>query len=129
MTPTTETTLQPVPGTDSFYLPGSASLLTFSDRSTSTPNVTNRAGNGGKEMTVPIGNSVEKIWTWGTNNLLPQQREALVLDNNIVPELMGTKRDITVGGGLMYYTERFENGKRIIEEEDCPTCVASRLTT
>ncbi|HRI58341.1 MAG TPA: hypothetical protein PK228_01415 [Saprospiraceae bacterium] len=112
----TETTPQPI-GADSFYLPGSASLITFSD---TTPSVTKRPGNGGKEMKISYGNTSTSIWSWGSNNLLPQEREALVLDNNIVPELMATKRDITVGGGLMYYTERFENGKRIIEEEDWP---------
>lgn len=121
MTENPETTLQPITGTDSFYLPGSASLITFSDRSGGTPNVTKRAGNGGKEMQIAYGNNgTAKIWTWGKNNLLPQEREALVLDNNIVPELMGTKRDITVGGGLMCYKEVFKDGKRAIEEVEQP---------
>lgn len=61
-----------------------------------------------------------EIWSWGKNNLLPQDREALVLDNNIVPELMATKRDITVGGGLMCYREVFKEGKRSIEEVEMP---------
>lgn len=102
---------------NNYYLPGSASLITFSQ----TPSVTNQPGNGGKEMKVPYGNGqIGAIWSWGKDNLLPQVREALVLDNNIVPELMGTKRDITVGGGLMAYRERFEAGKRIIEEVPIP---------
>lgn len=117
MTP--ETTLQPVT-TNTYYLPGSSALIKFSDR-TSTPSVTGKSGNGGKEMKITYGkDSQASIWTWGKNNLLPQEREALVLDNNIVPELMGTKRDITVGGGLMCYREVFEGGKRRIEEEDFP---------
>ena len=115
---TEKTEIQPV-GTDSFYLPGSSALISLSDRST-TPEVTNRSGNGGKEMQITYGESQAKIWSWGKNNLLPQEREALVLDNNIVPELMATKRDITIGGGLMWYTERFEGGKRIIEEVEAP---------
>lgn len=115
-----ETTLQPIPGTETFYLPGSAALINFSNRA-GTPNVTKAPGNGGKELQITYGgNGSAKIWTWGRNNLLPQEREALVLDNNIVPELMGTKRDITVGGGLMCYQERFEGGKRVVEEVDWP---------
>jgi hypothetical protein len=103
---------------NTYLLPGSAALLSFSNP---TPSVTDRAGNGGKEMQITVGETgLAKIWTWGKNNLLPQDREALVLDNNIVPELMATKRDITVGGGLMCYRERFEDGKRIIEEVPIP---------
>lgn len=103
--------------TDSFYLPGSAAVITFA----TAPSVTKQGGNGGKAMRVPYGNDkVGEIWSWGKDNLLPQAREALVMDNNIVPELMGTKRDITVGGGLMCYRERYEGGKRIIEEVDMP---------
>ena len=100
------------------FLPGAAALVSFTS---STPSVTDAAGNGGKKKSITYGNGNQaEIWTWGKDNLLPQQREALVLDNNIVPELMGTKRDITVGGGLMCYRERFEGGKRIIEEVEIP---------
>lgn len=102
---------------DSYYLPGGSALITFARQ---TPEVTDRAGNGGKEMRIKVGNKDVKIQTWGKNNLLPQDREALVLDNNIVPELMATKRDITVGGGLMCYREIFEGGKRRIEEVEMP---------
>lgn len=103
---------------ENYYLPGGSALITFARQ---TPEVTDRAGNGGKEMRIKYGkNNEAKIRTWGKNNLLPQEREALVLDNNIVPELMATKRDITVGGGLMCYREVFENGTRRIEEVEMP---------
>ena len=116
---TQEPQLQPI-SSDTFYLPGSSALIKLSDKSR-TPSVTGKPGNGGKEMRLTYGKSQEAtIWTWGKNNLLPQDREALVWDNNIVPELMGTKRDITVGGGLMCFREIFENGKRRIEEVDFP---------
>jgi hypothetical protein len=101
-----------------YFLPGGSALLNFAQP---TPSVTDRAGNGGKAMRIPYGNDGSaEIWSWGKNNQLPQDREALVLDNNIVPELMATKRDITVGGGLMCYRERFEAGNRIIEEVEMP---------
>lgn len=107
---------------NAYFLPGSASLISFSSP---TPSVTDRAGNGGKKMQITYGeDKTAEIWSWGKNNLLPQDREALVMDNNIVPELMATKRDITVGGGLMCYVERFKDGKRSIEEVQMP--VAAR---
>lgn len=105
-----------------YLLKDAGALVSFSD----TTSVTKSAGNAGKELKITYGNAGSaEIRTWGNDNLLPQQREALVLDNNIVPELIGTKRDITVGGGLMYYQERFESGadgkkKRIVEEEEMP---------
>ncbi len=79
-------------------------------------------------MRITYGNGGSAdIWSWGANNLLPQEREALVLDNNIVPELMATKRDITVGGGLMCYRERFVEGKRSIEEVQMPAAAKAWL--
>lgn len=116
--PTQNAEFQPV-STDTYLLPGRSALVTFADR-TSTPSVTGKPGNGGQDMKITFGKSQATIRTWGKNNLLPQDREALVLDNNIVPELMGTKRDITVGGGLMCFREVFEAGKRRIEEVDHP---------
>lgn len=110
---------------DTYFLPGSAALLTFSR---STPEVTDRAGNGGKKMQITYGkDQTAEIWTWGKKNILPQEREALVLDNNIVPELMATKRDITVGGGLMCYKEVFVEGKRTIEEVEMPAAAKAWL--
>lgn len=89
--------------------------------SLSSTTVTDRASNGTKNQRITFGNDkVGEIRAWGDDNLLPLHREALVLDNNIVPALIETKRDITVGGGLMHYIERFESGKRVIEEVDIP---------
>lgn len=53
---------------------------------------------------------------WGETNSLPEEREALVGGNNIVPQIIRTKRDIILGGGLMTYRERYEGNERIIEE-------------
>lgn len=118
---TQETQLEHI-GKGAWLLRDAGAIVSFS----STPSVTDRPGNGGKDTRVTFGkDQVATIRSWGNNNLLPQEREALVLDNNIVPELMATKRDITIGQGLMCYTERFESGKRIIEEVDMPK--AARL--
>lgn len=91
-----------------------------------TPSVTSKPGNSGKKMKIATaGDQEAEIWSWGKNNLLPQERESLIFDNNIVAELLATKRDITIGQGLYCYREHFEpqsNGKmkRIIEEVDRP---------
>lgn len=105
-----------------YHLKDGKALVSFR-----TPSVTTKPGNSGRATRIvygPKGESAE-IWSWGSNNLLPQEREALVLDNNIVPELIATKRDITVGGGLYCYRERFEpdgdgQNKRIVEEVERP---------
>lgn len=59
--------------------------------------------------TITFGKNGQKEFaSWGRNNNLPIERELLVMDNNIVPELMRTKRDIILGNGTMLYKERFE---------------------
>lgn len=105
-----------------WHLKDSKALVTFS---ANTPSVTGKPGNNGKAMRITYGaDKSAEIWTWGKNNLLPQEREALVLDNNIVPELIATKRDITVGQGLFCYRERFEDtdgmSRRILDEVEMP---------
>ena len=54
-----------------------------------------------------------KIKEWGKDNRQPTNREELIAQNNIVGELIKTKRDITLGGGLVAYQERFDEGKII----------------
>lgn len=104
-----------------YHLKDGKALVSFS-----TPSVTSKPGNSGKAMKINFGDGKSaEIWSWGSNNLLPEEREQLVLDNNIVPELIATKRDITVGGGLFCFRERFEPDgtgkmKRVIEEVERP---------
>jgi hypothetical protein len=61
---------------------------------------------------------------WGGNNSLPEEREYIISNNNIVPQLLRTKRDLIIGGGLMCYRERYEDKGdkvvRIIDEELIP---------
>lgn len=105
-----------------WLLKGSQSLVSFS----ATPSVTSKPGNSGKAMKIQYGkDQTGEIWSWGNDNLLPQQREALVLDNNIVPELIATKRDITIGNGLFCFREKWAtqadgSSKRIVEEVERP---------
>lgn len=62
------------------------------------------------------GENVE-IFGWGPDNDLPTHRETLVAENNIVPSLMATKRDITLGKGIMAYRKRLVDGEIKIEQE------------
>lgn len=57
---------------------------------------------------------------WGENNALPEEREYLIGNNSMAPQIIRTKRDLILGGGLMAYTEHYElkQGKaiRVIDE-------------
>lgn len=80
-------------------------------------------GNGGKARTINIGkngNEQVKIWQWGTDNDLPNQREQLVRENNIVGELLATKRTVTIGGGPVFYRFKYVDGKEVKEYVDTP---------
>lgn len=65
----------------------------------------------GKVKAITIGNQRPEIMQWGAKNTLPQEREDLVRNNGILGELMKTKRDFTIGGGLVAYRSVWENGK------------------
>ena len=64
----------------------------------------------------------EAIRLWGRRNDLPQYREQVVGDNNIVGSLIQTKRDLLVGTGLYAYRMEFKSdgGKRNIVEVPIP---------
>lgn len=75
----------------------------------------------GKKASVnlPSGKQAD-IMTWGPDNDLPTYRETLVAENNIVPSLMATRRDITLGQGIIAYQKRLVNGKEEIEQVPMP---------
>jgi len=81
-------------------------------------------GNGGKEIKIPIGDGANSqsvpIWSWGENNLLPNEREALIMDNNLVAELIATKMALVQGSARYFFTRRWEAGKEVIEEVNPP---------
>lgn len=62
----------------------------------------------------------KKLVNWGAKNCTPSQREALIEDNNIVATLMTTKRNYTIGTGVLLYRESWENGKCITEVIQTP---------
>lgn len=53
-----------------------------------------------------------RIRYWGERNDLPQVRQKLIADNNVVGTLIGTKRNIILGGGLIAYTETYDQKTR-----------------
>lgn len=59
---------------------------------------------------------------WGKNNDHPQWIEKLVLQNNIVPTLLQTKRDLVAGSGFFAYKEVFvaDGGQKNIQEVEIP---------
>lgn len=87
----------------------------------------------GREHTAMIGDIATvnadsggqaRIMEWGRDNCLPNHREALVADNNIVPALMLTRRNIILGRGLMAYTEKIVDGEMVVEEVEIPEAAA-----
>lgn len=77
----------------------------------------------------PDGSGMVDIMTWGKDNNLPQERERLVSDNNIVPALIERKRNIITGNGYFAYTKRLEKQadgtmKSLQEEVEIPPAAA-----
>jgi len=58
-----------------------------------------------------IGDDANKstYMSWGGKDDLPLQREWLIEKNNIVPALLKTRRDISVGQGIEAYKKHYEN--------------------
>jgi hypothetical protein len=80
----------------------------------------------GKLRSISTTGATIQIKTWGNDNQLPVRREELIDSSNIVPSLLSTKLNITVGGDLFAYRERYQdNGKgetrRIVDEVQMPS--------
>lgn len=73
------------------------------------------------------GNQETEIVFWGDKNDAPELRELLLENNAITPQILGTKRDIVLGGGMGVFVERWEDGKRIVEEVEMPAAFADWL--
>lgn len=78
----------------------------------------------GKEKKITGRNESFKILSWGSNNLLPQNREEVIMDNNIIGELISTKRSIILGEGITGYKEVYKDGTRVKEEIPLPPKIA-----
>lgn len=89
----------------------------------------NNRTNIGNISTLPSGMNAsvagKKIKQWGSRNDLPQYRDSLLGDNNIIPEMIDTKRNMLLGNGLIPYREIFENGKKRIELVEIPKDIAN----
>lgn len=78
-------------------------------------------GNDGYEKQITWGkDGSAKIWRWGSDNLLPDQREALVQENNLVHELVATKMAVVAGARRFFYEEDFAEGELRRIEVDVP---------
>lgn len=75
----------------------------------------------GNTATVAMAGDVKKdIRYWGPKNDLPNYRDDLLCDNNIIGELIDTKRKILLGNGLQPYIEKFADGKKTRELVEIP---------
>lgn len=61
-----------------------------------------------QKVQLPDGSASVDIMVWGKDNDLPQVRERLIGDNNIVPALVERKRNIITGNGIWAYKKRLE---------------------
>lgn len=85
-----------------------------------------------KKVTRPDNKGALVIMSWGKDNNLPQVREGLVSDNNIVPSLIERKRNILVGQEIMAYSIRYDTTQeghveKKMEEVEIPTMVQDWL--
>lgn len=96
-------------------VPGSGLAFTEGRMNKTTHAIPTTGGNGGKAMRFPIGSTDFEAWSWGADNNLPSVRECLVQENNIVGELLLTKRTVTLGGGLIFFKRKYVDGKEVKE--------------
>lgn len=89
--------------------------ITFSNPRDNCVNTIEKISYKGNKNGIPIR-------FWGKDNNLPHQREQLVADNNIVPQLLHLKRNILIGTGLYAYKKEFvsDGGKVDIIEVQLP---------
>lgn len=106
---------------DIIYLEGTKALIRFSDQDGSVCDDVGKLQSISVAQTDASGdNQSYKIKAWGRNNRQPQDREDLVKGNNIVGELIKTKRDIILGSSLQPYRLVYENGKKRMEFVEMP---------
>lgn len=114
---------------DTYLLSGPGYVADIQLKSSYSPPVMpltpDMGGNNGKETRLNYGMGDQAkstlIWSWGTNNCLPNEREQLIAENNLVGQIIKTKRTITLGSGLMFYRVRYEGEKEIKEFVDEPS--------
>ena len=80
-----------------------------------------RESRGGEISVTLSRDKTANIMSWGKGNTLPYDREMLIKDNNISPQLIATKRSILIGSGPIAYIKKFEKGKEIKERVEMPS--------
>jgi len=115
-------TIHSGPGWAAF--PQSGILMTEGIRATHAA----KASPIGRPMAVPgMSNASERVMSWGFDDILPNYREQLVSENDIVPSLLATKRDILIGAGIMAYTKEYidtAQGRKEVRHEVAMPIVA-----
>jgi len=74
--------------------------------------------NESKTIGITIGDKSANVMSWGDKNDLCDIREELIGENNIIPQLLKTMRNINLGSGIFYYNEIQEDGLRKVIEVD-----------
>lgn len=80
----------------------------------------NSTNDVGKPRDFMLSGVTAPIVEWGANNDLPNYREELVANNAIAPSLIRRKRDLVRGQSWYAYVNKFEGGKRIMDEVPMP---------
>jgi hypothetical protein len=104
------------------YLDGAKALVRFTETNDGGA-VCDDIGGITKIVTTVTGADTKpeaNIKAWGKGNKQPWEREQLIMDNNIVGELIKTKRDIILGGGLQAYREVYTNGEKTMDLVETP---------
>ena len=78
-------------------------------------------------VTLPGQQNAVEIMYWGQQNTLPQEREDLVRNNGVLGELIRTKRDFIIGGGLVHFRRKWVDGKEEKEYVETPAEIKAFL--
>lgn len=91
---------------DTYVLDGGA-VVNFNGKAPSGETV--------KISPLQIGKRKTTVASWGVNNNAPTEREALVMDNHIMPELLQAKRNFLIGQEAILYKQKIVEGKIVKE--------------
>lgn len=80
--------------------------------------------NIGKEGFIQANGTNIPIYKWGSRNDLPTYREKMIMDNNIIGEMINTKRAIVLGQGLQAHTVTYADGKKVVTPVEMPPEIA-----
>ena len=96
-----------------YFSEASASVYEFTASADENHNI----GKVQKLNGMPDKSTVQEIKYWGDDNLLPQRREALIMKNHFVANLLTRRAEILAGQGLVQYKEVYEDGKKKVVPE------------